>query len=183
VTEALVATGLWDDRRTALAELTDGQRVAAALLPALASSAPIVAFDGLLDELDPWTLDRVLGLLRQRQGEGSSWIVATNRPDIAAATDLVVALRDSEVRFAGTPRELIRAVLPSRLEVATDNMPGVRAIARPFEVQVEQAEGVLRFEAAEGQTLAARLLVEGYGDVRFMVLREPTFAEALLALA
>jgi ABC-type lipoprotein export system ATPase subunit len=182
-TEALVATGLWEVRRESVADLSPIQRSAAALLPALAGAAEVLVFDGTLDELDPWALSGVLDLLKKRQSHGACWVVATNRPEVAAIADAVIALKDRDVRFAGSPAELIRSVVPSRLEVATDNMPGVKAITRPFEVQVRESNGSLRMEAAEGQTLAARLLLEGYGDVRFVVLREPTFAEALLALA
>jgi hypothetical protein len=40
----------------------------------------------------------------------------------------------------------------------------------------------MKFKAEEGQELAARLLVEGYGDVQFVVNRPATLEESLLSL-
>lgn len=180
--EVLDATGLWHLRKESLAELSHGQVAVASLLPVLGGSADALVFDGELDTLDPWVLSRVLGLLKARAKDGVCALIATNRPEIAAEADVVIVLQEQEIRFAGSPQDLIRSTTPSRLEVGTNNCPGARAVAEPFEVMVSESEGLVRFEAADGQALAARLLLEGYGDVKFVVLREPTFAEALLQL-
>jgi hypothetical protein len=91
-------------------------------------------------------------------------------------------LRAKELRFAGTPDELLRTMASHRLTVSTEHALGVRAIAEPFEVSIQQTPEGLEFRASEGQELAAKLLLEGYGDVRFVIARPATFAEALHAL-
>jgi hypothetical protein len=59
---------------------------------------------------------------------------------------------------------------------------GVRALVAPFEVSVRDTDDGVVMQASEGQQLAAKLLLEGYGDVKLVVLRSPTLEEALLSL-
>jgi ABC-type multidrug transport system ATPase subunit len=152
------------------------------LLPSLVSRDDIIVIDGLLDGLDPWTLHDVLGLLQLRQAEGQTVCVATNRPDIAARMDVLVVLDRMHVRFAGGPSDLLRSAMVSRIEVHTESHPAVRSLVRPFEVTITESEGVISLEAAEGQEIAAKMLLEGYGDVKFVVLSQPTVEMALRAL-
>jgi ABC-2 type transport system ATP-binding protein len=180
--QALSAVGLWPERKSPLSDLSPGLRQAAMLLPALVSRDEIIVIDGLLDTLDPWTVHQVLALLQQRLGEGQTVCVATNRPDIAARMDVLVVLEKLHIRFAGSPNDLIRSAIVSRLEVHSESHAAVRALARPFEVTINQADGVTLLEAAEGQEIAAKLLLEGYGDVKFIVLTQPTIETALRAL-
>lgn len=180
--EALSAAGLWNARKSVISELTDGQRAAASLVPALVSTAEVIVIDGHLDELDPWTLRDVTDLLTKRMRDGQSVCLSTNQPTIAARTDALVVLKDLQIRFAGSPSELVRAATVSRVEVHSDSHPAVRALVRPFEVTITETDGALRLEAAEGQQLAAKLLLEGYGDVKFVLLSQASVESALLAL-
>jgi ABC-type multidrug transport system ATPase subunit len=182
-TEALTATRLWDVRHLPVVELSPSQAAAAELLEALLSDAEIALIDGQLDALDPWTLPGVLELLRNQRSNGRTLIVSTHRADLVRELDAVIVLRDSQVRFAGTIEDLLRAGPPHTLEVATDNQAGVRALVAPFRVSIRPLENGVRLEAPEGQELAARLLLEGYGDVKFVVLRPPTIEEALRAIS
>jgi ABC-type multidrug transport system ATPase subunit len=181
-TEALTATRLWDVRHLAVGELSPSQTAAAELLEALLSDAEIALIDGQLDFLDPWTLPGVLDLLRQQRLSGRTVIVGTNRADLVRELDAVIVLRESQVRFAGTIEDLLRSGPPHTLEVATDNQAGVRALVAPFRVSIKPMPDGVRLEAPEGQELAARLLLEGYGDVKYIVLRPPTIEEALRAV-
>ena len=180
--QALSAVGLWLHRKTSMADLTPGLRQAALLLPALASRDDVVLIDGLLDGLDPWTLHEVLALIQQRLTEGQTFCVATNRPDIAARMDVLVVLDRLRIKFAGSPSELLRSATVSRIEVHSESHPAVRALARPFEVTITEADSALILEASEGQEVAAKMLLEGYGDVRFIILSKPTVESALRAL-
>lgn len=177
--EALGALGLWDDRQKPLTSLSPGQRAACRLLPVLTAGPALLAIDGELDALDPWTWPRVWELLQERLQSGSMLVLATHRAELAPQLDSLVVLRQSKLVFAGDFEGLRRAAGPTEMIVETDDQPGVRAIAAPFEVKVEQSGQNLRLTAPEGQRLAARLLVEGYGDIRAVVLREPTPAEIL----
>lgn len=177
--QALTMTGLWDERETNLDSLSDSQRSACALLAPLAASEPIIFLDGQLDTLDSWTRHSALEGFRERQKKGACLIVATNRLEMCAEFDLVVVMRSNRVAFAGTLEELYREGDESTVVVETRNQPGVRALVEPFEISVKTSPEGLVLTAREGQAIAAKLLMEGYGDVRSVVLKQPTVEDAV----
>jgi len=181
-TEILTATRLWDVRHETVGELTPTQLAACELVEPFVSEAQIVFIDGQLDLLDPWTLKSVLDLMRVQLASGRTFVVATHRPDLMRALDALILVSDLQIKFAGTVEDLLRAGPPHSVEVSTENVPGARALVAPFEVRITTSENGLRMEAPEGQELAARLLLDGYGDVKFVVVRPPTIEEALRTL-
>jgi len=182
-TDLLSALGLWDARGLSIGELTPTQLAACELIEPLVSGAALLIIDGQLDLLDPWALRGAIGVLRDRLGAGAAVVVATHRPDVIESLDAVVVLRDQQVRFAGTVADLKRQGPPHELRIATDDQAAVRALVAPFTVSVRATDDGLRMEAREGQELAARLLLEGYGDVNFVIVRPPTLEEAILSLS
>jgi len=182
VTDLLYKLRLGEARYKPIGELSPGQFAAYELLAPLISDANLILIDGQLDHLDPWVLKEVLGVLRILQAQGTSFVAATNRPDLVAQFDAVIVLKDKQVRFAGSIEDLRRLGPPHSVHVATENQQGVRALVAPFQVSVEQTPEGLRFEATEGQQLTARLLLEGYGDVQYVISRPSTLEEALLSL-
>ena len=173
---------LGEARYKPIGELSPSQFAAYELLGPLISDANLILIDGQLDVLDPWVLKEVLGVIRILQGQGTTFVAATNRPDLIALFDAVIVLKDKQIRFAGSIEELRRLGPPQTIHVATENQPGVKALIAPFQVTVEQTLNGMKFETPEGQQLAARLLLEGYGDVEFVISRPSTLEEALLIL-
>ena len=182
VTEVLTALRLWDVRTKAVGELSTAQAIVCEFVEPLSGDDELIFIDGLLDALDPWTLRSTLDFLRAQMTEGRTFVVATQRPDIIRELDNLIAVSDQQVRFAGTVEDLLRAGPPHTIDVATENAPAVRAIVAPFQVSVKPHPDGMRLEAPEGQEVAARLLLDGYGDVKFVVMRPPTIEEALRAL-
>ncbi len=182
VADLLYKLGLAELRHKQVGELTSGQFAAYELLRGMAASADLLLIDGQLDLLDPWALNAAMGMLREMQGRGATVVAATNRPDLIAQFDAVIVLQNKVVKFAGLIEDLRRIGPKQSVEAATNRQAGVRALVEPFQVDVTQTPEGFRFEAAEGQELAARLLLEGYGDVKFVVWRTPTLEEALLSL-
>lgn len=181
-TEWLICLGLYDQRGETFGDLTPAQSLAAELVTPLLESSDLVLMDGQLDGLDPWVLSRLEERIRAEKAQGRSFVFATHRTDLAARADGVIVLRDGQVRFAGSVEDLLRTGPPHTLQVETRESGGVRALVEPFEVSVRTEGDGLRMEAKEGQALAARLLLEGYGDIRFVIVRPTTFEEALLRL-
>jgi ABC-type lipoprotein export system ATPase subunit len=181
-TDLLLALGLWDHRSKSASELTPAQVAAAELLTPLLKPSGVLVLDGQLDRLDPWTLAGVRKQLEERRRKGTVVVAATNRPELAAEFDAVVALRDGQVRFAGTLPDLLRNGPPHVVTVTTDDPGAVRELVQPFSVRIETTPEGLRMEAEEGQAMAAKLLLEGYGVVELVLVRPPTVEEALLAL-
>jgi len=181
-TELLLATRLWDYRNEMISELTPSQVAAVRLLGALATESKLILLDGDLDALDPWTLRSVMDYLRRLRTRGVSLVAATNRLELGSEFDGLVVLESGQIRFAGSPEELMRRTESHEFTVSAKDHTGVRALVSPFSVSVQQVGEDLCIRAAEGQELAARLLLEGYGNVRHIVYRVPTVAEALLNL-
>lgn len=180
--DLLVALGLTGVLNEPVADLEVGHRAAVGLLPTLLSGASLLAIDGEFDRLDPWAHAAAWEALRVARSRGGAAVVVTDRPETAARCDAAVVLRDRTVRFAGSLDALRRLGPPHELTVTTERQTGVRALVSPFEVKIEETPEGLRMEAREGQDLAARLLSEGYGDVRFLVSRGPTVEEGLQGL-
>ncbi len=179
--EALNATRLWESRQTPVAELSPSQQSACELLPILSHEGELICLDGYLDQLDPWTLRSLWDLLRKRMASGAAIAVVTNRPDVVEQCDLVVVVNAGQVKHAGRVLDLPRKT-DHDLEVSTENQAGVRALAAPFAIEVTHQNGAVKLKAQDGQQLAAKLLLEGYGDVRYIVHRQPTLEECLLGL-
>lgn len=182
ITEALSSVGLWDYRNESVGKLADGHAAAAELLPAMLDGGGLRLVDGLYEALDPWAYAAALDRTRVLREQGASFVIGTNRVELAREADAILVLRGGRVVFAGTPAELMRHTQPTRLTIEANNQAGVRAVAAPFTVKIHESGDLLKMEAVEGQTLAARLLVEGYGNVRSIVLREPDLVDALRAL-
>lgn len=171
---------LWDVREQPIVDLPSGQVAAAELLAVLVADCNLGIVDGQLDRLDPWTFERVTLAMRRRSDAGMAYLVATHRTDIDPLIDLVAVLVNQEVKFAGDVPTLLRRAAPSEVTVVSKNQPGVRALVEPFKISVRATEEGFVFQAHEGQPMVARLLLEGYGDIEFVTLREPTFATAVL---
>lgn len=177
-TDALTAVGLWEARQHSLSELSPGQLIACELLGPLASDAGLLAFDGQLDDLDPWALHSALALLWRRLREGAAAAIVTNRPDIAARCDFVIALKSKQPVFADSLGKLLDGRTRT-MEIVSENPRSAAALVKPFTVDAVQKGGELELKSVEGQALAAKLLTQGYGDVRLVVTRDQSLEEAL----
>lgn len=176
-TEALGALHLWEVRKSPLSELSPSQLTACELIAALAGTAGLIAIDCQLDSLDAICLRDVMDLLRRRRAENKvALAIATCRPDIAIQSDLLVALRAGKPHAAGKTKQQLAPSI-EEFEIVSQRQPGVRALVAPFEVDVSQEESGVKLRAKTGQKLAARLLSEGFGDVKFVVRRQKSIEE------
>lgn len=182
IAEVLSGLNLWECRQTPIPELSPGQVAACDLATTLCMSSRLMVIDCKLDLLGPWTLPSALKMIGDRLREGAALVLATNLPEFARRVDSIVVLNDREIAFAGTYAELERAHGQSEISVETQHQPGVRALVAPFEVTFEKTADGVRLQAKEGQKLAAKLLTEGYGDIKSVVLRSPEPAELLRAI-
>ncbi|MCW5940712.1 MAG: hypothetical protein KIS66_00680 [Fimbriimonadaceae bacterium] len=177
IAAALTELGLWEQRS---ARATDHEALAP-VLAALLGPEEIVALPLTLDRLDPWATRRVWRALSLEVARGRTVLLHTHRLELAAACDrLLVGDRD-DLRFVGRPSELPESA-PAVVRVRTAHAPDVRALVEPFAIQIKELPDGMEFVAPKGQELAARLLIQGYGDVEYAVLRRPPFEEVLLDL-
>jgi putative ABC transport system ATP-binding protein len=78
-------------------QLSGGELARAGLAVALANDPAVILADEPTGELDTTTAERVLGLLRERAAAGAAVLVVTHSPQVAAAADREVRLRDGRV--------------------------------------------------------------------------------------
>lgn len=182
ITDALSSTGLWDLRATSVAELSPTQLAACELIPVFASRPDVIVLDGHLERLDPWTREWVLEGLQRELQRGAAVVAATNDLNLLSEFDAILIMVANRVAFAGTLDELLREADDSEIVVETTNQEGVRALVAPFEISIQSTPEGLLMRAQEGQAIAAKLLMEGYGDVRLVTLRPPTLSDAVRAI-
>jgi len=183
IADALAALGLWDAKNVHLNKLTQGMVVACDLLPVLLSDDDIVLIDGHLDLLDPWALDGALEEMFHLAEEGTAFIVATNRPELAERLGNIIVLHQGQPKYAGTVEKLVRSVEPTELVVEADDLSTVQTMVEPFVTSVRVSGKRLVLKAEDGQEVAARLLTQGYGVVHSVVIKEPSLEEALVQLS
>jgi ABC-2 type transport system ATP-binding protein len=182
IADVLAALGLYDARNVPLHKLTTGMVVACDLLPVLLSDADLVLIDGHLDLLDPWALDGAFEELFRLAEEKTAFLIATNRPELAERIGNIIVLVEGQMKYAGTVDKLVRSIEPTEIVVEADDLSTVTTMVEPFVTGVRVSGRRLVLQAEEGQEVAARLLTNGYGLVRSVIVKEPSLEEALIQL-
>jgi putative ABC transport system ATP-binding protein len=80
-------------------QLSGGELARAGLAVALANDPRVLLADEPTGELDDFTAERVLDLLRQRASEGAAVLVVTHAPAVAEGADRQIRLRDGQVEL------------------------------------------------------------------------------------
>jgi putative ABC transport system ATP-binding protein len=78
-------------------QLSGGELARAGLAVALANDPPVLLADEPTGELDEVTARRVLALLRDRANGGTAVLIVTHNPEVAAAADREIRLRDGRI--------------------------------------------------------------------------------------
>jgi putative ABC transport system ATP-binding protein len=95
--EVLDRCGITQRSHARPSELSGGELARAGLAVALANDPSVILADEPTGELDGATAARVMALLRERAGAGAAVLVVTHSPEVAAATDREIRLRDGRV--------------------------------------------------------------------------------------
>jgi len=181
-TEAMSLAGLWDARSLPAGTLPQSRQMMARLAAVCSGSPSVVALDEELDGLDPWDRELAISLFGWFLGRGGALVAATHLLEIGILGSEIVALADEEVLYAGSMERLL-AGADTTLEVESDDGGALKALVAPFQIRIEKLDARrFRLTAKEGQELAVKMLLEGYGTIKVIETRPPTLLEALRSL-
>jgi ABC-type multidrug transport system ATPase subunit len=178
----LNALGLTDLRDVAVTKLTQSQMIACALIDSLMPEQGLAIIDGLLDLLDPWTLEAVFQVIQTDLELGKSYVLATHQPAFAERCDQLIVVRDQNMIFAGSIPQLIAETAPAQFTVDCEDQSTVAAMVEPFALNIKKSPGKIIFTTHRNQSLAAKLLTHGYGNISAISVSEPTLRDALKIL-
>jgi ABC-type multidrug transport system ATPase subunit len=174
--------GLWEARSLPVSQLSPSLLAAAEIAVASFQRAEVVILDQSLDRLDPLALTGAIEVMLRMTGSGGRFVFSSHRPDLLERCNTIIVLKSQSVLFAGSPQDLVRTAPTSVLKVQSLSQTGVRALVDPFSISFSTTEMGVEIAASEGQSIAAKLLVEGYGDVQSLILRQPSLEDAYLGL-
>jgi putative ABC transport system ATP-binding protein len=95
--EVLERVGLAHRSHARPSELSGGELARAGLAVALANKPAVLLADEPTGELDSVTAESVIALLRERASGGGGVVLVTHNPDVAAAADREIHLRDGRI--------------------------------------------------------------------------------------
>lgn len=95
--EVLERCGVAQRSHARPSELSGGELARAGTAVALANDPSVILADEPTGELDEATAARVMALLRERADAGAAVLIVTHNPQVAAATDREIRLRDGRV--------------------------------------------------------------------------------------
>jgi ABC-type multidrug transport system ATPase subunit len=105
----------WEDALGA--ELSKGMKQKASIALALVRPFQVLLADEPLDGLDPPSRAALFELLAETRAAGAAIVVSTHRPDVIAAADRCVAIRDGRLAYDGTPDTTVLEEIFDRSEL------------------------------------------------------------------
>jgi ABC-type multidrug transport system ATPase subunit len=106
----------WEDALGA--ELSKGMKQKASIALALVRPFKVLLADEPLDGLDPPSREVLFELLAETKASGAAIVVSTHRPDVIAAADRCVAIRDGRLAYDGEPKPEVLNEIFDRGELA-----------------------------------------------------------------
>jgi ABC-type multidrug transport system ATPase subunit len=106
----------WEDALGA--ELSKGMRQKVSIALALVRPFRVLLADEPLDGLDPPSREVLFELLAETRAAGAAIVVSTHRPDVIAAADRCVAIRDGRLTYDGPPDPAVLNEVFDRGELA-----------------------------------------------------------------
>ncbi len=159
-------------------QLSTSQRAMLQVACVLAQHGPLYLLDDPFDHADFEQARRLWSELDDRCRFGNAVIFTTRQPEIAQRADRVLMLDNGFLLADDTPQNLVEGLNATRIEVELSDPEPLMPMLEGVEVRiVERADGY-HLSLYAPDTLALKLLREGYGNVKTVIVRPPDLAEA-----
>jgi ABC-type multidrug transport system ATPase subunit len=105
----------WEDALGA--ELSKGMKQKVSIALALVRPFKVLLADEPLDGLDPPSREVLFAMLAETKAAGAAIVVSTHRPDVIAAADRCIAIRDGRLAYDGVPDPKVLTEIFDRSEL------------------------------------------------------------------
>jgi ABC-2 type transport system ATP-binding protein len=185
VAQVIQALSLSSFKNSLADSLSPGIRAKTEIARALVVDSNLVFIDGLLDVLDSVGVDEVWSaMLSRRREEGTTFVVATSRADVAGRCEYVALFHEGRLLAMGAPSEIKSTFRADTVVVDAIRSPLIRGkIKKRFGLLVEDVEGMLKFQSASSTNDVLDILEEHGSEVGAVYLRQPTLEDVLDRLA
>ncbi|GIV06196.1 MAG: Nod factor export ATP-binding protein I [Fimbriimonadales bacterium] len=169
--------GLGERIETPLTELSTGQRHMLRVGGALVQQAPLYLLDDPFEGADFERRRRLWNELDDRCRFGAAVLFATRDPAIAERADRVLMLDDGRLIADAAPEHLIAEQEATEIEIEAHDPEPLLDGLEGIDLRIEQLPDGYRLRLYASDTLALRLLQEGYGNIRAIYVRPPNLEE------
>ncbi len=170
--------GLGEQMDAPLTVLSEGQRHMLRVGGALVQHAPLYLLDEPFAGADFERRRRLWQELDERCRFGAAVLFTTRDPAIAERADRVLMLDEGRLIADDAPERLLAEQDATTLEIeAADPEPILEGLSG-VEVRVESLPNGYRLRLHADDSLALRLLQEGYGNIRAICVQPPTLEDA-----
>lgn len=182
-TDIIAALGLWEQRKVPMTRLAASYEAELCVLEALFAEPDLLVLDHEFDRLDLHTLQEIMRVCKANDFWQMAVVAVSQSASVASHARQIIGFCGQECSFAGSPEELVSQTRSDDYEVGSNRFEAIQQMVAPLEIEVESiGESIHRFSAPAGQGVAMKLLVEGYGDVKFVTRRRPTLEGAIANL-
>jgi lipooligosaccharide transport system ATP-binding protein len=182
--ELLEFASLSDRATSKVNDLSGGMQRRLLIARALVNDPQLVVLDEPTTGLDPQARHFVWERLRSLKRVGKTILLTTHYMDEAAQLcDQLIVVDDGRIIAAGTPRELIRATVASRVvEVhGSPSLETLRALLRTITADVESVGDRVLVHSDQSDLVAARIR-EAHVPHTALVMRDTTLEDVFLRL-
>lgn len=169
---------LSEQAETPIGQLSTSQRAMLFVGCALAQSGPLYLLDDPFDQADFEQGQRLWNELDDRCRFGGAVLFTTRQPEIAKRADRVLLLDQGILLADATPQQLIEGLQATRVEVTLADPEPLLPMLEGVELRIWESEEGYRLSLYAPDPLVLRLLHEGYGNVKSVLIRPPDLADA-----
>lgn len=170
--------GLGACMESPVGQLSTSQRAMLQVACALAQRGPLYLLDDPFDRADFEQVRRLWSELEDRARFGGAVLFTTRQPDVAQRADRVLMLDQGVLLADEVPQHLIEGLNATRIEVELIEPEPLLPILQEVELRIVELEEGYRLSLYAPDTLALRLLHEGYGNVKSVIVHPPNLADA-----